>query len=214
LVIGGVLKFCLVHDIQGHQTHHHQRSNHSTYPTQTEKHYGTFWFNVFQNFECQATDLRDKVFGLLGITAFSPDLPPDQPAFAPDYSMFLAEVYARAKFAMLRERDDPHFWFPLPLMHTAGSSQASRVLNFPSRACDFSVSLGTESKMYRINLGCFIPERENDSFRFINFKSHRSVVPHAWLSDSVRGTIPPIIWIALVSTYLGLYIPLYSNYIQ
>lgn len=93
---------------------------------------------MFRSGPAQATDSRDKVFGILGICAFTPH----QMQIFPDYTKSTSRVFAEATISMLQEGDNlPYGLLPLqPPRNLQEGSSYQRLPDLPSWALDLNIS--------------------------------------------------------------------------
>lgn len=93
---------------------------------------------MFRSAPAQATDPRDKVFGLLGICAFTPN----QMQVSPDYTKTTSRVFAEATISMLQEGENlPYGLLPLqPPRILQEESLYQRLPDLPTWALDLNIS--------------------------------------------------------------------------
>ncbi|KAJ4985742.1 heterokaryon incompatibility protein [Stagonosporopsis vannaccii] len=93
---------------------------------------------IYRSAPAQATDPRDKVFGLLGICAFTPN----QMHVSPDYTKSTSRVFAEATISMLQEGENlPYGLLPLQpprILHDGSLYQ--QLPDLPTWALDLNIS--------------------------------------------------------------------------
>ncbi|KAF2995209.1 hypothetical protein E8E13_001376 [Curvularia kusanoi] len=125
---------------------------------------------VFRSAPALATDARDKVFGLLGICAFSPG----QWAITPDYTKSMTRVFTEATISMLQEPQNiPYGLMPLqPPIRASGRLWYQRLPDLPSWVLDLNLSCHVNDQYCEMGPYWMIPERAVYPGKFLSKTSH------------------------------------------
>ncbi|KAJ8113454.1 hypothetical protein OPT61_g4415 [Boeremia exigua] len=112
---------------------------------------------IFRLAPALSTDARDKVFGLLGICAFTPN----QMRVAPDYTKSISRVFAEATFSMLQEGSNlPYGLLPLQPPRNIQEKHPRQIISdLPTWAFDLNISSQAERLLGQIGPYWLIPNR-------------------------------------------------------
>ncbi|OSS48751.1 hypothetical protein B5807_06858 [Epicoccum nigrum] len=121
---------------------------------------------AFRSAPALASDPRDKIFGLLGICAFSPG----QMVMAPDYTKSTTRVFTEATISMLQEPQNvPYGLLPLqPPRRHSGRSCYQRLPDLPTWALDLNISCQVAGQYCEMGPYWLIPERAVHPGKFLS----------------------------------------------